>query len=202
MLWHPRVSLLLEVANTLPRSSLWDANQAVQTHVPSLRYLTLQHPDNISLPTLNHPSAKYGTTRDHLWLRAFGIIQTNQFSTVYLTLPCLALPCLQNHNKDLCPCIPWLLPPPNPAMDPGAPHVALHGVRCLLLLGESEVVLCDPMDYRLPGSSVHGVFQARVLEWVAISFSRGFSGLRDWTQFSWIAGRCFTVLTTREELGT
>ena len=38
---------------------------------------------------------------------------------------------------------------------------------------ESEVVLtlCDPMDYSLPGSSVHRIFQARVLEWVAISFS-------------------------------
>ena len=49
---------------------------------------------------------------------------------------------------------------------------------------ESEVVqscptLCDPMDRSLPGSSVHVIFQARVLEWVAISFSRGFSQPRD-----------------------
>ena len=35
--------------------------------------------------------------------------------------------------------------------------------------------LCDPMDYSLPGSSIHGIFQARLLEWVAISFSRGSS---------------------------
>ena len=35
--------------------------------------------------------------------------------------------------------------------------------------------LCDPMDCSLPGSSVYGIFQARVLEWVAISFSRGSS---------------------------
>ena len=45
---------------------------------------------------------------------------------------------------------------------------------------ESEVAqscptLCDPMDHNLPGSSVHGIFQARVLKWVAISFSRGSS---------------------------
>ena len=51
---------------------------------------------------------------------------------------------------------------------------------------ESEVVqwgptLCDPMDCSLPGSSVHGIFQARVLEWVAISFSRGSSQPRDQT---------------------
>ena len=37
------------------------------------------------------------------------------------------------------------------------------------------LTLCDPMDCSLPGSSIHGVFQARILEWVAISFSRGFS---------------------------
>ena len=39
---------------------------------------------------------------------------------------------------------------------------------------QSCPTLCDPMDYSLQGSSVHGIFQARVLEWVAISFSKGF----------------------------
>ena len=42
----------------------------------------------------------------------------------------------------------------------------------LLLSRFSRVRLCDPVDYSLPGSSVHRVFQARILEWVAISFSR------------------------------
>ena len=41
------------------------------------------------------------------------------------------------------------------------------------------LTLCDPMDCSLPGSSVHGIFQARILEWVAISFSREFSQTRD-----------------------
>ena len=57
---------------------------------------------------------------------------------------------------------------------------------------------CDPMDCSPPGSSVHGIFQARVLEWVAISFSRGSSGLRDQTWVSCIAGGHFTIWTTRE----
>ena len=48
-------------------------------------------------------------------------------------------------------------------------------------------ILCDPMDYRSPGSSVHGIFQARTLKWVAISFSRGSSQLRDWTCVSCIS---------------
>ena len=51
--------------------------------------------------------------------------------------------------------------------------------------------LCNPMDCSLQGSSFHGIFQARVLEWVAISFSRGSSQPRDQTQVSRIIGRCF-----------
>ena len=57
----------------------------------------------------------------------------------------------------------------------------------------SCLTLCDPTDCSLPGSSVHGIFQARVLEWVAISFSRGSSRPRDWTCVSCIVGRHFTV---------
>ena len=49
------------------------------------------------------------------------------------------------------------------------------------------------MDYSLPGSSVHGISQARILEWVAISFSRGSSQFRDWIHVSCTAGRFFTT---------
>ena len=55
--------------------------------------------------------------------------------------------------------------------------------------------LCDPMDCSPPVFSVHGIFQARVLEWVAISFSRGSSQLRDRTKTSLIVGRLFTLWT-------
>ena len=58
--------------------------------------------------------------------------------------------------------------------------------------------LCDPMDCSLPGSSVHGIFQAIVLEWIAISFSRGSSWPRDQTWVSRIVDRHFTVWATRE----
>ena len=57
--------------------------------------------------------------------------------------------------------------------------------------------LCDPMDSSLPGSSIHGIFQARVLKWLAISFSRGSSWPRDWTQVSCIASRCVTIWAPR-----
>ena len=59
---------------------------------------------------------------------------------------------------------------------------------------------CDPMGYSLSGPSVHGILQARILEWVAIPFSRGSSWPRDWTQFSHITGRFFTVWATRQAL--
>ena len=53
-----------------------------------------------------------------------------------------------------------------------------------------------PWRSPLPGSSVHGIFQARVLEWVAISFSRGSSWPRDWTWVSHTVGRCFILWAT------
>ena len=56
---------------------------------------------------------------------------------------------------------------------------------------------CNPL-----GSSVHGIFQARILEWVAIPFSRGSSWSRVWTWVSCIAGRFFTIRATRESLLT
>ena len=58
--------------------------------------------------------------------------------------------------------------------------------------------LCSPMDCNLLGSSVNGIFQARVLEWVAISFSKGSSQPRDWTRVSCIVGRYFIIWATRE----
>ena len=56
------------------------------------------------------------------------------------------------------------------------------------------------MDYSPPGSSVRGIFQARVLEWVAISFSRGSSQTRDRTQVSCIVGRCFYHLSPQMQI--
>ena len=71
--------------------------------------------------------------------------------------------------------------------------LALHSPSEAREVAQSCLTLCDPMDCSLQGSSVHGIFQARVLEWVAISFSRGSSQTRDRIQVSCIAGRCFTV---------
>ena len=86
---------------------------------------------------------------------------------------------------------------------------SLFGRKGMTILSESEnevaqlcLTLCDPMDCSLPGSSIHGIFQARILEWTDISFSRGSSQPKDWTWVSCIAGRRFTVWVTREALMT
>ena len=83
----------------------------------------------------------------------------------------------------------------------GIPGVLHSRSGSKLRLKWSEVVqscptVCDPMDCSLPGSSVRGIFQARVLEWVAISFSRGSSWPRDRTWVSCIAHRRFTIRAT------
>ena len=70
---------------------------------------------------------------------------------------------------------------------------------------ESEVTqlcptLCDPVDCSLPGSSIHRILQARILEWVSISFSRGSSQPRDRTRVSRIGGRRFNLWATGEAL--
>ena len=69
---------------------------------------------------------------------------------------------------------------------------------CMCWVTQWYLALCDTMDCRLPGSSVHGILQARILEWMAGPLSRGSSQPRDPTQVSLIASRFFTVWATRE----
>ena len=75
--------------------------------------------------------------------------------------------------------------------------------RCCCFVAKLHLTLWDPMDYSLPDSSAHGILQARTLEWVAISFSRGFSQPRDRTRVSWIGRQILYHWATREaQVGT
>ena len=90
---------------------------------------------------------------------------------------------------------------PSPVSAQGSWETVLTAVLCMwkslqrVRLMWPLCDLCSP-----PGSSIHGIFQARILERVATSFSRGSSRPRDWTQVSHIAGGLVTVWTTREAL--
>ena len=87
-------------------------------------------------------------------------------------------------------CEPWSL-----ALSSAGATGWWHHTVCVLVTQACQT-LCDPMDCTQPGSSVHGLLQARILEWVAISFSRGSSQPRDGTGVSCIAGRSFYVFVT------
>ena len=73
--------------------------------------------------------------------------------------------------------------------------------RAMLVLSHLRLTLCDLTDCSPPGPSVHGILQARILEWVAIPFSKGHSWLRDRIQVSCTAGRLLTIWATREATG-
>ena len=70
----------------------------------------------------------------------------------------------------------------------------------MYLVAQSCLTLATPWTVALPGSSVHGIFQARILEWVAIYFSRGSSQTKDLTHISCLAGRFFTTSAPWEVL--
>ena len=106
---------------------------------------------------------------------------------------------------------PWLLTHRGPAKEEKEGYFYgecdiishLHHTNCFLCeVAQSCPTLCNPMDCCLPGFSVHGIFQARVLEWVAISFSRGSSRPRDRTSVSHTVGRRFTLWATSSLWGT
>ena len=75
-------------------------------------------------------------------------------------------------------------------------------LKCEVVVAQLCSSPCDPMNCSPPGSSVHGIFQARTLEWFAMLFCRGSSPPRDQTRVYRVAGRFFTIWTTREALRT
>ena len=76
----------------------------------------------------------------------------------------------------------------------------LNWTELKVLVTQSYLTFCDPVDCSLSGSSVLGILQARILEWIAISFCRGSSWPRDWTLVSCIASRFFTVWAIEKSL--
>lgn len=94
----------------------------------------------------------------------------------------------------------------NPGIKPGSPtlqanslpseppeHPQSEGVS-----GSVMLTLCDPMDCSLPSPSVQGISQAKIVECIAVPFSRGYSPPLNWTQVFCTAGRFFTNWATRE----
>ena len=95
-------------------------------------------------------------------------------------------------------------PPPGDLPDPAAePAFLVSPVSaCVLSQFQSCPTLCDPMDYSLPGSSVHEILQARILEWVAMASFRGSSQPRDRTCVSYVSFKGGQALYHQRHLGS
>ena len=89
-----------------------------------------------------------------------------------------------------------------PGRPPAGPHVGWSGLRpcCCCLVAQLCPTFWEPIDCSWPGASVHGISQARIREWVAISFSGGSSWPRDRTCLSFIGRRILYSWATREAL--
>ena len=119
---------------------------------------------------------------------------------------CFASTCVSSDNS-----FPSVRQEPSPGPWKGCPSLQQNGWSLtssqffeeaeLCQVIQSCLTLSDPMDCSLPGSSVCGILQAIILEWVAISSSRGFAQCRDQTRVSHIAGRFFTIRAAREAPG-
>ena len=127
-----------------------------------------------------------------LWLKTS---QTSRTSCSYNLMPTTKLTGLKNGWK--CQTDVY----PKKTTHAQLLNIANHSVN-VSEVAHSCPTLCDPMDCSLPGSSVRGIFQAKILEWVAISFSRRSSQPRDWTQVFCIVARRFTIWATREVLAS
>ena len=139
-------------------------------------------PEKISFPDLNPPKRSLGTSN------------SNAAQTKLITF---------HPNLSILICVlTWTVAPPSTQSKLWT-HPRLYTLWVLWLpvcVAQSCPTLCGPTDCSLPGSSVHGILQASILEWGAIPFSRRPSQPRDRRQVSCIAGGFFTVWASREDL--
>ena len=119
--------------------------------------------------------------------------QSGSDSLVWLFRGCLPIRTII-HPASFMTCFPF----------PGLPSnyqfssTDLQNLKNFCLVAQLCLTICDSLNYGPPGSSVHGDFQARILDWVAVAFSRGSSQPWDRTQVSLSSGRFFTIWATRE----
>ena len=140
-------------------------------------------------------SDHFSHTSTKAFSRRTPLINKAHYSTLSGILPTLKCIAFQNKvNTMLGDSV--LVINRNPVNTPICPQCYLTFLVCVLVT-QLCPTLCDPMDCSPPGSSVHGTLQARILEWVAMPFSRGSSRPRDRTWISYIAGKFFTIWATR-----
>ena len=134
------------------------------------------------------------------WSFSFSISASNEYSwMIFFRIDCFDLLALQGTLKSLLQhhsskasiiqCLAFFMVQLSCSYKTTGETIALTAAKSL----QSCLTPCNPRDSSPPGSPIPGILQARILEWVAISFSRGSSQPRDWTWVSCIAGRCFIL---------
>ena len=174
-----------------------------------------------SLTSLSADAAKTQFSKEEFWgldssLLKMIVIKVEKGSTSGPLLNLSFLGWWWESSRSLCPpprwppsFLPAPLTSPSQASDSQGPSFPQSSVRptrsprMKVLVAQSCLTLWDPTDCNPPGSSVHWILQARILEWVAMPFSKGPFQPRDQILVTWvscIAGRFFTVSSTREAL--
>ena len=171
---HPNCKPI--IFKTVPESNCF------LSHLPFLPHLSYHHPSpwNCNSLLLISLFLPYDSGQFIFYIAAIVVLLKQKSHPSFVQHPAMAHHSIHNKSpQSVWP--PWLL-------------------LLLTEVAQSCRTFCNPMDCSPPGSSIHGIFQGRVLEWVAISFSRESSWPKDQTRVSIIVGRCFTVWATREDL--
>ena len=148
-------------------------------------------------PSSTHPSGSSQCTSPEHPVSCIepGLVVCFTYDNVHVSMLFSSHPCLLPQSWEVI-FIPSSSPSlRHPRLDPF--YLILLQYVCALSLSHVQL-FCDLMHCSPPGSSVHGILQARILDWVAIFFSRGSSQPRDWTPVSCTLGGIFTGWATRE----
>ena len=177
-------------------------------HLTSPPCSTPSWPFDLNISSPNNPVSPYflvffiGLTKLKQALKSYSVsISTlwdvNSRDLQFFLHYCVLSTCQTLRKYLLNDCLAWCLAPRQHRI-----KICHYYYTCVCAKSlQSCLILCDTMDCSPPGSSVHGIPQARILEWVAVSFSRGSSWPRDWPTSlvsPTLAGRFFTTSTTWE----
>ena len=159
--------------------------------------------DNVCLQTQRNWSVLYLIFKSQLQYAASLLHQNDLIILVNISFTLHLVFCLTKQKIPWRDHIPLMSICPFHKIKRGKLHFAAHltqHIKVKVLVTQSCSTLCDTMPYSPPGSFVHGILQARILEKAAVLFSRGPSWPRDQTWVSCTAARFFTIWATRDTL--
>ena len=179
-------------AKIIRTGGMWHSHQLGSGMSPWVPYGWMRVSSQLSVPQKGSDKNQRGQL--YLWEEGNFLCSSERSTDTYISYWCQAEPCgAPGHGGFFCP-------PFHVGKTPASMIFSEFQRSKWSEVAQSCLILWDPVDCSLPGSSIHGIFQARVLEWVAISFYSRSSQSRDRSQVSSIVGWHFTIWVTREVL--